>query len=213
MILLQTNIQILAKRLSNKQKEEIANNFINGQTIEELSKNFNFTKLTITRNLKQVIGEDKFKELNLKSKSNKKLIHRKEKTINQISNGEFSQNETFLEIPPLNYEIDNEKQKDLSSTPISEMNFPKTVFMVVDKNIELEIKYLKDFPAWQFLSEEDLNRKTIEIFEDIKIAKNFCKKEQKVIKVPNTEVFRLVAPALISRGISRIISSDKLIAL
>lgn len=213
MILLQTNIQILAKRLSNKQKEEIANNFINGQTIEELSKNFNFTKLTITRNLKQVIGEDKFKELILKSKSNKKLIHRKEKTINQISNGEFSQNETFLEIPPLNYEIDNEKQKDLSSTPISEMNFPKTVFMVVDKNIELEIKYLKDFPAWQFLSEEDLNRKTIEIFEDIKIAKNFCKKEQKVIKVPNTEVFRLVAPALISRGISRIISSDKLIAL
>ena len=203
----------MAKRLSNKQKEEIANNFINGQTIEELSKNFNFTKLTITRNLKQVIGEDKFKELNLKSKSNKKLIHRKEKTINQISNGEFSQNETFLEIPPLNYEIDNEKQKDLSSTPISEMNFPKTVFMVVDKNIELEIKYLKDFPAWQFLSEEDLNRKTIEIFEDIKIAKNFCKKEQKVIKVPNTEVFRLVAPALISRGISRIISSDKLIAL
>jgi len=203
----------LAKRLSNKQKEEIANNFINGQTIEELSKNFNFTKLTITRNLKQVIGEDKFKELILKSKSNKKLIHRKEKTINQISNGEFSQNETFLEIPPLNYEIDNEKQKDLSSTPISEMNFPKTVFMVVDKNIELEIKYLKDFPAWQFLSEEDLNRKTIEIFEDIKIAKNFCKKEQKVIKVPNTEVFRLVAPALISRGISRIISSDKLIAL
>ena len=203
----------MAKRLSNKQKEEIADNFINGQTIEELSKNFNFTKLTITRNLKQVIGEDKFKELILKSKSNKKLIHRKEKTINQISNGEFSQNETFLEIPPLNYEIDNEKQKDLSSTPISEMNFPKTVFMVVDKNIELEIKYLKDFPAWQFLSEEDLNRKTIEIFEDIKIAKNFCKKEQKVIKVPNTEVFRLVAPALISRGISRIISSDKLIAL
>ena len=203
----------MAKRLSNKQKEEIANNFINGQTIEELSKNFNFTKLTITRNLKQVIGEDKFKELILKSKSNKKLIHRKEKTINQISNGEFSQNETFLEIPPLNYEIDNEKQKDLSSTPISEMNFPKTVFMVVDKNIELEIKYLKDFPAWQFLSEEDLNRKTIEIFEDIKVAKNFCKKEQKVIKVPNTEVFRLVAPALISRGISRIISSDKLIAL
>ena len=203
----------MAKRLSNKQKEEIANNFINGQTIEELSKNFNFTKLTITRNLKQVIGEDKFKELILKSKSNKKLMDRKEKTINQISNGEFSQNETFLEIPPLNYEIDNEKQKDLSSTPISEMNFPKTVFMVVDKNIELEIKYLKDFPAWQFLSEEDLNRKTIEIFEDIKIAKNFCKKEQKVIKVPNTEVFRLVAPALISRGISRIISSDKLIAL
>ena len=38
-------------------------------------------------------------------------------------------------------------------------------------------------------------------------------KEQKVIKVPNTEVFKIVAPQLISRGISRIISDDKLIAL
>ena len=85
--------------------------------------------------------------------------------------------------------------------------------MVVDKNIELETKYLKDYPVWQFLSEEDLNRKTIEIFEDIKIAKNFCKKEQKVIKVPNTEVFKIAAPFLISKGISRIINADKLIAL
>ena len=85
--------------------------------------------------------------------------------------------------------------------------------MVVDKNIELEIKYLKDYPEWEFLSENDLNRKTIEIFEDIKIAKSFCKKEQKVIKVPNTEVFRIVAPILIDKGISRIVSSNKLIAL
>ena len=92
---------------------------------------------------------------------------------------ENSSKRDIFEIPPLNYEIDNEKQKDLSSTPISEMNFPKTVFMVVDKNIELEIKYLKDFPAWQFLSEEDLNRKTIEIFEDIKIAKTFARKNRK----------------------------------
>jgi len=85
--------------------------------------------------------------------------------------------------------------------------------MIVDKKIELEIKYLKDYPDWQFLSKDDLNRKTIEIFIDIKNAKRSCNKEQKVIKVPNTEVFKIVAPILISRGISRIVSSDKLIAL
>ena len=32
------------------------------------------------------------------------------------------------------------------------LNFPKIVYMIVDKKIELEIKYLKDFPDWQFLS-------------------------------------------------------------
>ena len=85
--------------------------------------------------------------------------------------------------------------------------------MVVDKKIELETKYLKDYPEWNFLPLEDLNRKTIEIYHDIKIAKRFCNKEQKVIKVPNTEVFKIVAPILLLKGISRIVCSNKLIAL
>ena len=63
------------------------------------------------------------------------------------------------------------------------------------------------------LSKEELDRNTIQIFYDLKIAKRYCSKEQKVIKVPNTSVFRIVAPLLISRGISRIVTSDKLIAL
>ena len=52
-----------------------------------------------------------------------------------------------------------------------------------------------------------------EVFYDMKIAKRFCNKEQKVIKVPNTNVFEIVAPFLLNRGISRIVSADKLVAL
>ena len=43
--------------------------------------------------------------------------------------------------------------------------------MIVDKKIELEIKLLKDFPEWQFLPQDDLRRKTIEIFVDLNLAK------------------------------------------
>ena len=120
---------------------------------------------------------------------------------------------TFTEIAPLNFEIENAIQKDLSSIPISDVNFPNIVYMIVDKKIELEIKFLKDFPDWQFLAEEELNRKTIQIYNDMKVAKKFCIKEQKVIKVPNTNVFKIVAPLLVSRGITRIVNEDKLIAL
>jgi len=119
----------------------------------------------------------------------------------------------FTEIAPLNCDIENSPQKDLSSVSISDIDFPKTVFMIVDKKVELEVRYLKDFPKWQFLAEDELKRKTIEIFGDLKIAKGYCGKDQKVIKVPNTDVFKIVAPILRSRGISRIISSDQLIAL
>ena len=85
--------------------------------------------------------------------------------------------------------------------------------MIVDKKIELEIKLLKDFPAWEFLPDDDLKRKTIEIFFDLNLAKKSCHKEQKVLKVPNTDVFRIAAPALISKGISRIVCPETLIAL
>ena len=87
------------------------------------------------------------------------------------------------------------------------------VYMVVDKNIELNIKSLRDYPQWQYLSESELNRKTIEIFFESKLAKLKCNKDQKVIKVPNTKVFQIVRPILISKGISRIVNNDQLIAL
>ena len=77
----------------------------------------------------------------------------------------------------------------------------------------MQTKLLKDYPEWQFLPQSDLNRKTIEVYFDAKEAKRFCNKEQKVIKVPNTKVFSIAAPILISKGISRIVCPDKLIAL
>ena len=217
----------MAKRLSEKQKEKIADLFTLGSTIEELSIEFDCTKLTISRNLKKNLGEEKFKELinqvKLKNKyfenddnkinnTNNENIH-KQKSVKEYTEEEFSPLTDFIEITPLDYEIENVPQKDLSSIPISEIKLPPTVYMVVDKKIELLVKYLKDYPIWHFLSEEELNRKTIEIYEDQKIAKRFCNKEQKVIKVPNTEVFKIVAPILRFRGISRIVSAEKLISL
>ena len=130
-----------------------------------------------------------------------------------MKNEEFFVEEIFLEIAPLDQEIENSPRKEFSSIPISEVDFPKIVYMIVDNKIELKIKILKDYPEWQFLPIDDLNRKTIEIYYDITTARRFSSKEQKVIKVPNTNVFKIVAPLLVSRGISRIVTKDKLIAL
>ena len=59
----------MAKRLTEKQKSEIAEYFKNGKTIEALSEEFNCTKLTITRNLKKNLGEIIYKELVEKNKN------------------------------------------------------------------------------------------------------------------------------------------------
>ena len=186
--------------------------------------NFHFTKLTIIRNLKKILGEKKYDELleltksSVVSQSSKNIKHQKlSDTTTQKNFDESSKDsgleDVFLEIAPLNLEIDNLPQKDLSSISILDVELPKTVYMVVDKEIELETKLLKEYTQWNFLSEEDLSRNTIEIFNDIKSAKRSSKKDQKVIKVPNSNVFKITASILKSRGISRIVSSELLIAL
>ena len=226
----------MAKRITVKQKEEIMRLFISGINIDEISQKFNCTKLTVSRNLKNRLDEVTYKKLLAASKSKNKLIKNKKqklidtkdnysqnnvnlqnKNLKGIVNGDieeqFIKESEFIEIAPLNYDIENTSQREFASIPIYEINLPKMVFMIVNNKVELEIKYLKDYPKWHFLSQEELERKTIEIYFDLKVAKSYCSKEQKVIKVPNSSVFKIVAPILLSRGISRIVSSDKLIAL
>ena len=113
----------------------------------------------------------------------------------------------------MNTENIDSVQKDFASIPILETKFPNIVYMIVDKKIELETKLLKEYSEWQFLSQKDLERKTIEIHYELKNAKTLCSKDQKVIKIPNTNVFKIVAPILLSRGITRIVTKDNLIAL
>ncbi len=222
----------MPKKVSEQEKIKIHDSFIDGLDIKKLSELYGFSIPTITKQLKNKLGNEKFKNIkeqkNKKNESSKKnplrsKIKLKEEDLTKnISTIEDSneQNKTeqfsrdqFYEILPLNYEIDLENQKDLSSVHLDEVEFPKIIYMIVDAKIELVIKLLKDYPQWDFLSEFDLNRKTIEIYFDFKKAKKNCKKDQKIIKVPNTNVFKIVSPILLSRGISRILTEDQLISL
>jgi len=223
----------LSKRVSEIQKRQISESFINGKEISELSKTYNFSKQTIIKQLKIILGEEQFNILSdqRKAKSglkndNFKFVEKKSKNIrgesqniSQIKEDKYDffekdmTSEEFFEIPPVTTNIDLDNQKDLTSKPLSEANFPDVLYMVVDKNIELEPKLLKDFPEWRFLSEDDLNRKTIQVFSDQKLAKQLCSKNQKLIKVANTNVFLIASENLKSKGISRIIFGDSLLAL
>ena len=226
----------MKKRLTEKQKEEIVKSFESGTVIDALSQKYTCTNSTIIRNLKKHLGEFKYKELFNESKFLKRKSETYENTNDlletdldnkdlenipnednvldeNINASNFAPVDSFFEIAPIDYDIDNSSRRELSSVPLSEVDFPKVVYIVVDKKIELEVKLLKDFPEWEFLPQDDLNRKTIEIFFDLNLAKKSCNKEQKVLKVPNTDVFRIATPILIAKGISRIVCPKNLIAL
>ena len=224
----------MPKRVSEIQKQKISESFVGGIEINEIANTYNFSKQTIIKQLKILLGEQEFnliynkraKNVNLKKNNIKPINIRVSKndqlfddSKDLINNGNVSSSEekhidqTFFEIPPIVNNIDLDNQKDLSTKQLSEAIFPSVVYILVDNNIELEQKLLKDFPEWSFLPEDDLNRRTIQIFSNQKLAKQSISKNQKIIKVPNTNVFLIASGNLKSRGISRIIFEDSLLAL
>lgn len=223
----------MSKRVSEIQKKQISESFKNGKEISEIAEVYKFSKQTIVKQLKNILGDEEFKNISCKritnsdiNVDNTKLLENTSnkikvefqnlsysKEINHIFSEKEVIDEEFFEIPPVKTIIDLDNQKDLTSKPLSEADFPDVVFMLVSKNIELEPKLLKEFPEWQFLSDDDLNRTTIQVFSDQKLAKQSCSKNQKLIKVPNSNVFLIAAENLKSKGITRIIFGDSLFAL
>ena len=144
-----------------------------GKSISELANLFEFSTQTITRQLKIMFDENEFRRLKknlLTQNKNIKLSDKKFVTDENIENdislnlNNSTQEQTFFEVLPVLNGINLDHQKDLTSVPISDADFPKIVYMIVDKKIELVIKLLRDYPEWDFLSDYDLNRKTAHQF-------------------------------------------------
>ena len=156
----------MAKRLTHKEKDEIIESFKSGADIYELSEKYDCTNSTIIRNLKKTLGESKYKDLlnkgklkKTRSKNNKNQTNASLKknfddedlknnsnvsiTLNEnLNSSNFEPINPFFEIAPIDYEIDKSSRKELSSVPISNIDFPKIVYMIVDKKIEAACRFV-----------------------------------------------------------------------
>jgi len=216
----------LPKKLSELQKQEISKSFIEGSEIKKISEIYSFSTQTIIKQLKKILGEQTYQEyklINSKKRSNikEKFKYKKVSTKENIEkenleNQKYSKDnnqDTFIELVPINEQIELEKRKELSSIPITEFDLPEIVYMLVDKKIELDPKILKEYSEWTFMPEKDLSRLTLEIFSNQKKAKICCSNNQKIIKIPNSKVLSTVSRFLKDKGITRIIYEDFLLSL
>ena len=227
----------LPKILSELKKKEMLEAFKKGKSIEDLEVRYGLKRVTITKHLKSLIDIKEFKiltELNsskntVNSLKDKEFINSSDKIGKSIDENSAkaiehnhkkiqikdssSNNQSFFEIPPLNEEFDFDSRKDLTSKPLEEFALPGNIFMVVDNSIELNILTMSDFPEFGFLPESDQKRKILKLFSNKKTANSFCGKNQKVIKVPNGNIFNLASKYLRKKGISRIIFDDYLLSI
>ena len=136
--------------------------------------------------------------------------------VNDINDIAKDNNQTsiFKELVPLVSDFGFEERQQ--QVPLKELLpgvLPEIIYMLVDKKVELESKSLNDLPEWSFLPESEKKRQVISLFANQRAAKRNCSRGQRVIKVPNSNVFIISKSFLLSKGITRLVLDEALIAL
>ena len=121
--------------------------------------------------------------------------------------------QTFTELVPLVGVADLSDRLSVEVQPLQAGSLPNSVYMLVDKVVELDARPLRDFPELAHLEESELDRQGLFLYGNPRAAKRQCGRSQRVIKVPDTAVFERTSPYLLARGITRLVMDGSLIAL
>ena len=125
--------------------------------------------------------------------------------------GDDDQTDQFVEVPVLLG--DQHPGEPAQCQPLAEAPLPASVYMLVDKTVELQAKPLKEFPELGQLPDGEAERQALLVFANPRQAKRHCGRTQRVIKVPDNRVLERTAPYLIAQGISRVVIEGSLYSL
>ncbi len=123
------------------------------------------------------------------------------------------ESDAFRELVPLADIGDLSDRSRSEPKPLTSGLLPSSVYMLVDKVVELDARPLKEFPELGPLADSELDRHGLVLFSSPRTAKRQCGRSQRVIKVPDTAVFERTSSYLLARGITRLVMEGKLIAL
>ena len=121
--------------------------------------------------------------------------------------------DVFTELVPLIGVAGLSGSAPMETQPLSPGVLPDSVYMVVDKVVELDARPLRDFPELGPLDTVDQDRQGLFLFANPRAAKRQCGRSQRVIKVPDTTVFERTSSYLLKRGITRLVMEGTVVAL
>ncbi len=97
--------------------------------------------------------------------------------------------------------------------PLEQAALPESLYMLVDKLVELQARPLSDFPELGRLSDDEQARQALVVFANPRQAKRHCGRTQRVIKLPDSRVIGRTAPYLLTQGITRLVMEGAVYAL
>ena len=121
--------------------------------------------------------------------------------------------ETFVAIAPLPGLGVIDSGAPCVSKPLVDGSLPATVYLLVDRDVELKGTPVKDFSELGAVAATEMEQQAIALFSNPRQAKRQCGRSQRVIKVPDSGVFGRTAPFILAQGISRIVLEGSLYAI
>lgn len=97
--------------------------------------------------------------------------------------------------------------------PLSEASLPKTCYLVVDRAAELVARPLKEFSDLGQIPSEEIQERTLPIFDNHKVARRFSNRSQRVIKVPDSRMLQKACFHLQAKGITRLLIDGRIYSL
>jgi len=97
--------------------------------------------------------------------------------------------------------------------PLESAPLPSSLYMLVDKTVELQARPLSDFPELGALPDDEQARQALVVFANPRQAKRQCGRTQRVIKMPDSQVIQRTATYLVGQGITRLVLEGALYAL
>lgn len=97
--------------------------------------------------------------------------------------------------------------------PLSEANLPKTCYLVIDRAAELITRPLQDFGDLGQIPTQEVQERTLPVFDNHRVARRFSNKRERVIKVPDSKVLQKARPHLQAKGITRLLVDGQVYSL
>jgi transposase-like protein len=97
--------------------------------------------------------------------------------------------------------------------PLSEASLPRTCYLVVDRAAELVARPLREFSDLGQIPVDEVQERTLPVFDNHKVARRFSNRSQRVIKVPDSRMLQKACYHLQAKGITRLLIDGQIYSL
>lgn len=97
--------------------------------------------------------------------------------------------------------------------PLSEASLPRTCYLVVDRAAELIARPLREFGDLGRIPIEEVQERTLPVFDNHRVARRFSNRSQRVIKVPDGRMLQKTCTHLQAKGITRLLIDGQVYSL